>query len=230
MKPVILGKKVGMTRVFDESGKQVPVTMIEAGPCVVTQIKTEEGKDGYNAVQIGFDEIKPRRSTFQVIGHDAKAGVAPQRFHREFRVEASELEGVELGSEVKVDLFEECPYVDVVGVSKGKGFQGTMKRHNFKGQLASHGVERKHRSPGSIASHSSNAGTGPKIKKGKKMAGHMGNERVTVRSLDVVGIDKENNLLLVKGPVPGHNGGMVMISQARRLFKKKVNIINAKAS
>lgn len=230
MKPIILGKKVGMTRVYNDEGVQIPVTVIQAGPCKVTQVKSEEGDDGYNAIQLGYEEIKPRRSTFQMIGHDHKADSAPMRVHREFRVEADELEGVELGNLVTVDVFEETPYVDVSGITKGKGFQGTMKRWNFKGQLASHGVERKHRSPGSIASHSSNAGTGPSIKKGKKMAGHMGNTKVTERNLDVVAIDKENNLLLVNGPVPGAKGGMLTIAKSRRLYKKKVNIINNKAS
>jgi large subunit ribosomal protein L3 len=156
-----------------------------------------------------------------IIGHDAKAGTAPKRFHREIRLDASEVENLEVGQSVTVSEFEGVPFVDVTGTSKGKGFQGGMKRHNFKGLEASHGVKRRHRSPGSINGHATNLGTGPKPKKGKRMAGHMGDERVTARSLDVVKVDPEKNLLLVKGPVPGANSGMLVIRQARRLNRKK---------
>lgn len=214
----LLGIKKGMTRVFDDEGRSLPVTVLEVGPCVVTQVRTEE-TDGYNAVQIGFGDIKPRNSTMSLIAHDAKAGSAPRRHHREFPVD--DTSGFEPGQQLTVGEFEKIAYVDVIGTSKGKGFAGGMKRHGFKGQLATHGVERKHRSPGSIGGHANNAGKSGRIKKGKKMAGHLGNERVTVRSLDVVRIIADQNLMLVKGPVPGHNGALVEIRPAVRLYKSK---------
>lgn len=216
----ILGKKVGMTRVFTPQGDSVPVTVVEAGPCFVSQLKTQES-DGYWAVQLAFDEVKPRRSTQPVIGHDAKAGIAPQRHHREFRLDAEKVGEYQVGQEIKVEVFEGIKYVDVVGRSKGKGFAGTMKRHNFKGLCASHGTERKHRSPGSIGGHANERGGSGGPKKGKKMSGHMGDVRVTVRSLDLVGVDKEKNLLLVKGPVPGGTNGLLLIKEAGRLYKRK---------
>ncbi len=215
----LLGKKVGMTRVYD-GGKVVPVTVIECGPCVVTQLRTKE-RDGYSAVQIGFDEIKPRNSTMPLIKHDFAAGTTPKRHHREFRVDEKEAANYTLGQELKVNALEGTLYVDVIGTSKGKGFQGVMKRHHFKGMFASHGTERKHRSPGSIGSLCSNRGFGGGLKKGKRMAGHMGDERVTVRSIDVVKIIPEKNLLLVKGPVPGANTGLLEIRPAIRLYKGK---------
>ncbi len=220
MSLLLLGKKVGMTRVYSDKGVSIPVTVIQLGPCVVTQVRTTEN-DGYSAVQIGFDEVKPRRSTMPLIGHDHKAGAAPQRFHREFRIEADKASEFPLGSTLGVDKLEGTMYVDVAGTSKGKGFAGTMKRHNFKGFTATHGTERKHRAPGSIGSLCSNRGFGGGLKKGKKMAGHLGAERVTVRSLDVVRIDKENGLLLVKGPVPGANDGLLEIRPAVRLYRSK---------
>jgi large subunit ribosomal protein L3 len=216
----LLGRKVGMTRVFTEGGVLTPVTVIELGPCTVTQVKTPE-KDGYAGVQVGFEDVKPRRSTIPVIGHDAKAGTSPKRFHREFRVEAGKEASYTLGQVLTVKELEGHRYVDVTGTSKGKGFAGVMKRWGFKGQYASHGTERKHRSPGSIGSLCSNRGYGGGLAKGKRMAGHLGAERVTVRSLDVVRIDPERNLLLVKGPVPGANNGMVMVRPAVRLNKSK---------
>ncbi|MCA9282541.1 MAG: 50S ribosomal protein L3 [Phycisphaeraceae bacterium] len=216
----LLGTKLGMTRVFTDEGVSTPVTVIEVGPCVVTQIKTV-AKDGYSAVQIGFDDVKPRRSTMPMIGHDGKAGTGPKRHHVEFRVDEKEAGEFELGQSLTVESFAKHAFVDVSGTSKGKGFQGTMKRHNFKGQPASHGVERKHRSPGSIGGHATNRGTGPKPKKGKRMAGHMGDERVTVRSLGVLRVDAERNLLLVKGSVPGANKSLVEIRTPTRLYKSK---------
>jgi len=216
----LLGKKLGMTRVFTEEGASVPVTVIGVGPCVVTQVKKADDSDGYNAVQIAFDDVKARNSTMPLIGHDAKARTTPKRFHREFRVDEGEIDGYELGQELTVDALANHKFVDVIGTSKGKGFQGTMKRHNFKGQPASHGTERKHRSPGSIASHASNAGTG-KLSRGLRMPGQMGAERVTVRSLPVVQVDAERGLLLVKGSVPGPNKGLVEVRTARRLYKSK---------
>ncbi|MEC9372348.1 MAG: 50S ribosomal protein L3 [Planctomycetota bacterium] len=216
----LLGSKLGMTRLFDEEGASVPVTVIKVGPCVVTQIRTEEN-DGYSAVQIGYGDAKPRRATMPMIGHDAKAGTGPKRFHREFRVDAKEAGNYELGQELTVEALANHAFVDVAGISKGKGFQGPMKRHNFAGLEASHGVERKHRSAGSIASHSTNRGESGKLKKGKRMAGRMGAERVTVRSLNIVKIDAEAGLLLVKGPVPGPNKGVVELRTPTRLFTPK---------
>lgn len=215
---VLMGQKLGMTRMYTEDGVSHPVTVIKMGPNVVTQLRTEE-RDGYQAVQVGYGEMKARNSTMPIIGHDAKAKTGPKRVHREFRVE--DVSGYELGQELGMDLLEQAAFVDVCGTSKGKGFQGTMKRHNFKGQQASHGVERKHRSPGSIAGHGTNAGTGPNIMKGKKMAGHMGAERVTVRSLDVIKVDKEAGVLVVKGPVPGPNKGIVEVREPTRLWSPK---------
>ena len=224
MPAALIGRKIGMTRLYDAAGNNVPVTIIEAGPCFVSQVKTEE-TDGYHAIQIGFEEIMPRRSTLPEIGHDAKAGIAPQRFHREVRLEAAG--DYTAGQQLNVDLFENIKFVDVVGTSKGKGFQGAMKRHNFKGLSASHGTERKHRSPGSIASHATNRGYSGRPKKGKRMPGHMGDERVTVRSLPVIGIDKDKNLLLVKGPVPGAKQGLLVIREAVRLYKGKAKLAQA---
>lgn len=227
MPAALLGRKIGMTRFYKEDGVNIPVTVIEAGPCVVTQVKTTE-RDGYAAVQLGFDDVKPRRSTMPLIGHDAKAGTDPKRFHQEVRLDDDkQADEFDLGQAVDVSAFEGVMYVDVVGTSKGKGFQGPMKRHNFSGLEASHGVERKHRSAGSIGGHATNLGTGPKPKKGKRMAGHMGDERVTVRSLDVVAIDPEKNILLVKGPVPGPNRGMVQIREAVRLNRSKQKLAKA---
>lgn len=225
MPKAILGRKIGMTRLYDDDGNNVPVTVIEAGPCFVSQIKTVE-IDGYEAMQLAFEDLKARNSTFQMIGHDAKAGVAPKRFHREIRMAEGETAGVEAGQEIKVEEFESVVFVDVTATSKGKGFQGAMKRHGFKGQEASHGVERKHRSPGSIGGRSSNLGTG-KPKKGIRMAGHMGDETVTVRSLKVIGVDKEKNLLLIKGPVPGPKRGLIFIREAKRLYKGKAKLAAA---
>lgn len=222
MAKAILGRKIGMTRYYTEDGVNLPVTIIEAGPCFVSQVKTPEA-DGYAAIQVAFEDVKPRRTTQPVIGHDAKAGLSAKRFHKEFRIAADEVGNYELGQSITVEQFESVKYVDVVGTSKGKGFTGTMKRWNYKGQLASHGVERKHRSPGSIGGHATNAGGPGGPKKGKKMSGQMGNERVTVRSLDIVAVDKDKNLLLVKGPVPGANNGMLIIREAGRLYKSKAN-------
>ncbi len=216
----LMGRKLGMTRVYGEDNVSVPVTIIEIGSNVVTQVRTPE-RDGYAAVQLGYGDMKARNSTMPQIGHDAAAGSGPKRHHQEFRVSEDEIGGYELGQELTVEALGDAKYVDVIGTSKGKGFQGGMKRHGFKGQQATHGVERKHRSPGSIAGHSSNPGKSGRIKKGKKMSGQMGNARVTVRSLDVVRVDSERGLMLVKGPVPGHNKAMVMIRPSVRLYKSK---------
>ncbi len=225
---LLMGTKIGMTRLLQESGESVPVTVIQLGPCVVTQIKTAD-KDGYAAVQVGYGDMKPRNSTIPQIGHDAKAGCEPKRHHREFKIKADQAGNYELGKELTVKELDGQMYVDVIGTSKGKGFAGVMKRWHFKGMFASHGTERKHRSPGSISSLCSNRGFGGGLAKGKKMPGRMGNERVTVRSIDVVRIEPERNLLLVKGPIPGPNNEMVMVRPSTRLYKSKAKKVAAAA-
>jgi len=227
-KIAILGRKVGMTRYFLEDGKNIPVTVIEAGPCVVTQVKTAD-RHGYSAIQIAFDDMKARNSTIPMIGHDAKAGSAPKRMHREVRVaDDAAANGFQLGQVIDVSALDGTSYVDVIGTSKGKGFAGNMKRNNFKGMSATHGTERKHRTSGGIGSHGTDRGHGAKIKKGKRMSGQLGNEQITVRSLDVIKIDAEKNLLLVKGPVPGANDGYLFIRPATRLFKRKAKKLTKK--
>lgn len=223
---LLMGTKLGMTRVFNDKGISTPVTVIQVGDCVVTQIRDED-TDGYSAVQIAYGDMKPRNSTIPMIGHDAKAGTDAKRFHREFRCTAKEAGEYELGQALTVSSLEGVAYVDVVGTSKGKGFQGGVKRHGFKGQQATHGVERKHRSPGSIGGHALNAGKSGRLKKGKKMSGQMGHVRITTRSLDVVRIDAERGLLLVKGPVPGPNKAMVQIRPAVRLNRSKTKQLSS---
>ncbi len=213
MQAAILGKKIGMTQVYDDQGILQPVTVVQAGPCNVLQVKTTEA-DGYDALQLGFDDVKAHRATRPQIGHARKAKTAAKRFVREIRLDEAS-EDVELGQTITVEAFEGIGSVDVIGTTKGKGFAGVMKRHGFKGQLASHGVERKHRSAGAIAGHGTQLGTGPKLMKGKRMAGHMGNVRSTTRKHKLVKIDTENNLLLIKGSVPGAKGGYVMVCKSK---------------
>ncbi len=221
MAAALLGRKIGMTRYFTADGRNVPVTVIEAGPCAVTQVKTT-ATDGYAAVQLGFGDIKPRHSTMPVMGHDAKSGTAPRRHHRELRLENDDVaKKFTPGQSVGVASFEGVKFVDVTARSKGKGFAGVMKRHGFHGMPASHGTERKHRCSGSLSAHATDRGRGGMIKKGKRMGGRMGGGRVTVRSLDVIKIDPQNNLLLVKGPVPGPNQGLVFVQEAKRLYRSK---------
>lgn len=204
----LLGTKLGMTQVWDENGKVVPVTVIEVAPNVVTQIRTAE-VDGYSAVQIAAGAIDPRKVNQPSAGHFAKAGVTPRRHLTEVRTaDAAEYA---LGQELTVDgVFEAGQKVDVVGTSKGKGFAGTMKRHNFKGVSASHGAHRNHRKPGSIGG----AATPGRVFRGQKMAGRMGNDRVTVQNLIVQAVDAEKGLLLVKGAVPGGRGRLVFVRNA----------------
>ena len=225
MSATLLGRKIGMTRLFDESGKNVPVTLIEAGPCYVGQIKTVQS-DGYNAIQLAFEDVKARRSTVPLIGHDAKAGLTPKRHHRECVATAEEVESLVPGQSLTVEMFEGVKFVDVIGTSKGKGYAGVMKRWGFKGQPASHGTERKHRSPGSVGGRSTNLGTS-RPKKGIRMAGRMGGDRVTVRSLEVVAREPKNNLIMVKGAVPGPKQSLVVIREATRLYKKKAKLNKA---
>jgi len=213
MFPAILGRKIGMTQVYDADGVLRPVTVVQAGPCSVLQIKTGQS-DGYEAVQIGLEDVKPHRASKPQIGHAARAKCKPKRYVREVRLPQPE-DDARLGQEITVALFEGVSHVDVTGTTKGRGFAGVVKRYGFKGQPASHGVERKHRSPGSIASHASDAGKGPRPKKGKRMAGHMGAVRSTSRNHRLVGVDKENNLLLIQGPLPGANGGLLFVRQSK---------------
>lgn len=203
MKKAILGRKLGMTQIFDESGKVIPVTVVEAGPCVVTQKKTEE-KDGYNAIQVGFENIREKLVNKPKKGHFAKAGVSAKRIVKEFRLE--NIEGYEVGNEIKADIFEAGEKVDVSGVSKGKGFQGTIKRWNFSRGPMSHG-SKYHRGVGSMGASSDPSRTF----KNKKMPGHMGHRNTTVLNLEVVKIMPEKNVVLIKGGIPGPNKGYVVI-------------------
>lgn len=212
MTPALLGKKIGMTRVYDEKGAIVPVTVVQAGPCVVTQVKTADGKDGYNAVQIAYADVKPKHQSMALIAHAAKAGTSPKRYFKEVRLK--DKSALEPGAEVKVDIFEGVQFVDVIGRSKGKGTAGVMKRYHFGGQPATHGTERKHRSRGSIASNATWRGQCGKPAKGLRMAGRMGDERVTTRNHPLVRIDSEKNLLLIKGALPGANGALVFVRKS----------------
>ncbi|HUV41284.1 MAG TPA: 50S ribosomal protein L3 [Sedimentisphaerales bacterium] len=210
---MLLGKKVGMTQVYDSNGGLQPVTVIQAGPCCVLSVKSAD-KEGYAAVQMGFDDVKESRRKKPEIGHASKANTVPKRFVREMRISGSE-EGCKVGDLLTVAGFSETKYVDVVGTSKGKGFAGVMKRHGFGGFPASHGTERRHRAPGSICAYASNRGHGAKLKKGKRMAGHMGNAQVTIKNHRLVAIDADKNLLVVKGSVPGPAGGYVIVRGGR---------------
>ena len=211
MTPALLGKKLGMTRIYDEKGTVVPVTVVEAGPCAVTQVKTPE-TDGYHAVQLGFGECKAKFSTIPLIGHTAKAGVGPRRHFREIRLK--DATDRKPGDVVNVTAFEGVQFVDVIGTSKGKGTAGVMKRHHFGGQPASHGTERKHRSPGSLASRATWHGQSGKPKKGVRMAGHMGMDQVTTRNHPLVKVVADKNLLLIKGALPGPNGALLFIRKS----------------
>ncbi len=204
----LIGKKIGMTQIFDENGAAVPVTIIEAGPCFVTQVRTPE-KEGYSAVQLGFDEVKPKRLPGGELGHLKKSNIPPLRFLREFATKDPQ---VSVGDTVKVDMFTAGDSVDVIGTSKGKGFQGGVKRYHFRGGPATHGQSDRHRAPGSRGS-----GTTPgRVYKGARGAGHMGNDRVTAQNLKVVLVDVERNLIGVRGAVPGSRNGLVMVKEARK--------------
>ncbi len=205
----LIGRKRGMTRVFTEAGQSVPVTVIEVVNNQVTQVKTEE-TDGYVALQVAAEPVKPNRVNKPMAGHFAKAGVEPCRILREFRVSAEEAAQYEPGKAITVDLFETGQKVDVTGISKGKGFAGAVKRHNFRTQDATHGNSLSHRAPGSIGQ----CQTPGRVFKGKKMAGHMGDARVTTHNLEVVQVDAERGLLLIKGAVPGATGGSVIVKPA----------------
>lgn len=205
----MIGRKVGMTQVFDENGNVIPCTVIEAGPCYVTQVRTAE-KDGYTAVQLGFGETKPQRLTKGQLGHLKRNNLPSLRHLREFRVKNGDVE-VEEGQEIKVDVFAKGDHVDVIGVSKGRGFAGTIKRHKFGRQPKTHGQSDRERAPGSVGATTTPGRTLP----GQRMAGRMGNDRVTSQNLQVVVVDPERNLIAVKGSVPGAKGSIVMIKPAR---------------
>jgi large subunit ribosomal protein L3 len=197
-----------MTQIFDDQARAIPVTVIKAGPCQIVQVKTEE-TDGYSSVQLAFGDIKPSRVTEPVKGHFEKAGVTPTRHLVEVRV--SDPDSYQVGQEINIsDVFAKGVLADVTGISKGKGFQGVMKRHNFSGQGAAHGTHKKHRAPGSIGA----CATPARVFKGTRMAGRMGGDRVTTLNLRVVEIDSERNLLLLMGAVPGPNGSLVLIREA----------------
>ena len=206
MKKAIIGKKIGMTQVFDEKGTVVPVTVIEAGPCIVSQVKTVE-TDGYDAVQLGFGEVKEKRINKPVKGHFAKAKITPKKHLREFRLDS--IENIKVGDEIKADVFEAGERVDVQGTSKGKGFQGVIKRHGQHRGPMGHG-SMYHRRPGSMGSTS----TPGRVFKGKKLPGHMGVLTVTIQNLDVVRVDTDKNVILVKGSVPGPKGAILKIKSS----------------
>lgn len=209
MSKYILGKKVGMTQVFDETGLLIPVTVLQAGPCMVVQVKTPE-KDGYSALGIAFEDVKEKRVNKPIIGFYKKAGVSPKRFLREWRTDNTS--DYTLGKEIKcADMFQEGDKIDVTGTSKGKGFQGVIKRHGYSRGRESHG-SKFHRGPGSLGANSSPS----RVFKNKKLPGHMGSERVTVKNLRVVKADNENNVLLVKGAVPGPKGGLLIIRETTK--------------
>ena len=204
----LIGKKIGMTQIFDEKGVAYPVTLIEAGPCYVTQVRSAE-KEGYTAVQLGFGEANPKRLTGGQLGHLKANEIPPLRFLREFRAEDH---GLNVGDKVTVDAFAVGERVDVVGVSKGKGFAGVVKRYHFHGMNATHGTSDRNRAPGSRG-----AGTTPgRVYKGARSAGHMGMDRVTAQNLKVVLVDAERNLLGINGAVPGSKGGLILIKEARK--------------
>lgn len=205
----ILGMKLGMTQIFDEENRVVPVTVVEAGPCVVTQVRTKE-TDGYDAVQIAYGEIDPRKVNKLEAGHFKKAGVTPRRHSVEIRT--PDASSYEVGQSVGVDIFGEIEYVDVTGTSKGHGFAGGMKRHGFAGQGAAHGNQAAHRRVGGIGA----CATPGRVFKGKRMAGRMGNDRVTTQNLKIQKVDADANLLLIKGAVPGARGGLLVVKTATK--------------
>ena len=204
----LLGKKIGMTQIFDEDGIAIPITLLEAGPCYVTQVRNPK-RDNYSAVQLGFGESKPKHLTGGQLGHLKATDAPPLRFLREFRVKNH---GLKAGDKITVESFAIGDQVDVVGTSKGKGFAGAMKRHGFRGGPKTHGQSDRQRSVGSIGATSGTS----RVFKGKRMPGRMGNDRVTAQNLKVVLVDAERNLLGVRGPVPGSKGGFVMIKEARK--------------
>jgi large subunit ribosomal protein L3 len=213
----ILGKKVGMTQIFDARGEVIPVTVIEAGPCFVAQIKSVE-RDGYSAVQLGFEEVQPKRLNRPQLHHLQKSDLPALRYLREIRLNEEDAAGFKEGQRVTVDLFATGDHVDVTGSSKGRGFAGVVRRYGFSGGPKTHGQSDRHRTPGAIGA----CKTPGRVMKGKRMPGRMGGERVTVQGLEVMLVDPERNLLLVRGAVPGAQNGLLLIREARktRLLKK----------
>jgi large subunit ribosomal protein L3 len=207
----LIGRKVGMTQVFSAEGEVIPVTAIEAGPCWVVQKKTVE-RDGYTAVQLGFGEKKIKRTTKPLQGHFRRSGVSPKRWLREFHVDGATLEAMQEGQVVSGEIFADLRYVDVIGTSKGRGFSGVMKRHNFRGKNKSHGTHESFRRGGSVGASSDPS----RVFKNTRMSGQFGNARVTTQNLEIVRFLQEHNLLLVKGAVPGPNGGMVLVRASRK--------------
>lgn len=203
----LLGKKLGMTQIFDENNRVVPVTVVEAGPCVITQIRTQE-TDGYTAIQIAYGDIDPRKVKKPQAGHFNKAGVTPRRHVAEIRMD--DVSGYELGQEITANIFDGITFVDVTGITKGKGFAGGMKRHGFAGQGAGHGNQASHRRVGGIGA----CATPGRVFKGKRMAGRMGQDRVTTQNLKIQKIDADANLILIKGAIPGNRGGIVTVKTA----------------
>ena len=210
MKKAILGKKIGMTQIFDEKGRAIPVTVVEAGPCTVVQIKTKDS-DGYEAVQLGFGEVKEKKLIRPIKGHFTKANITPKKHLREFRLEEI---SCNVGDEIKVDIFNKGETVDVTGTSKGKGFQGVIKRHGQSRGPMGHG-SMYHRRPGSMGSTS----TPGRVFKGKKLPGHMGVEKVTVQNLEIVKVDLDKNAILIKGSVPGNKGSILKIRKTVKASK-----------
>ena len=211
MKKALIGKKVGMTQIFDENGTVIPVTVIEAGPCTVAQVKTLEN-DGYEAVQLGFGEVKEKHLNKPVKGHFAKANVTAKKHLREFRLDS--IEGIKVGDELKADIFAAGEKIDVQGTSKGKGFQGVIKRHGQHRGPMGHG-SMYHRRPGSMGATSSPG----RVYKGKKLPGHMGAQTITIQNLDVVRVDMDKNVILVKGSVPGAKGAILKVKSAVKASK-----------
>ncbi|MDR0821547.1 MAG: 50S ribosomal protein L3 [Oscillospiraceae bacterium] len=209
MKKGLIGKKLGMTQIFDENGKVVPVTVVEAGPCAVAQIKTSE-TDGYEAVQLGYGDVTPKHVTKPLQGHFKKNDVGLKKYLKEFRLDS--IGETKIGDIIKADVFTAGEFVDVTGISKGKGFQGTIKRHNQHRIKETHGAGPVHRHAGSMGANSSPS----RIFKGKKLPGHMGAEQVTVQNLTVVKIDADNNLIAIKGAIPGPKGGIVTVIDSKK--------------
>ena len=204
----LLGRKLGMTRIFSESGQDIPVTVLEVGPCVVTAIRTADA-DGYNAIQLAYDEIPERKLNKPRAGFFKKHGLKTYRYLREFRGNSDPSAEFKIGDEIKADFFKEGDLVKVTGISKGKGFQGVVKRHGFGGGPKTHGQSDRYRAPGSLGQSSYPS----RVFKGLRMAGRMGDERVTVRNLQVVRVDADNNIIMVKGAVPGAKNGLIRISK-----------------
>ena len=212
MRVGLLGRKVGMTQIYEPDGTAVPITVLECGPCMVLQVRTPE-RDGYSAFQLGFADKRRKNATQAERGHAKKVGAEPKRFIREFRQDEDKAADVAEGQTLTVEVFNAVPRVDVIGTSKGRGFTGVLKRHGFKGLRATHGVKRMHRHPGSSGPSADPAHT----RKGIRKPGHHGHARITVKNLKVVRVDLTNNLLLVRGAVPGPNGGFLMVCQTNKV-------------